>query len=68
MKLMIQIRVEDINEARKFVRHMEAQGYKAHEVATREVIDIHFTIQGVTTADYSVTIMDDYAYIGVRPQ
>lgn len=67
MKLMIQIRT-GVNEARTFIRHMESQGYQAHEVKSREVIDVHFTIDGETTPNYSVTIMDDYAYIGVRPQ
>jgi hypothetical protein len=64
---MIQIRTP-IAEARQFIGNMTSQGYEAHEVTRHGVIDVHFTINGVTTADYSVMIADDYAYIGVRPQ
>lgn len=54
--------------ARTFMRHMGTQGYVAHEVASRGVTDVHFTLDGVTTADNSVTIMEDEAFIGIRPR
>ena len=54
--------------ARTFMRHMEAQGYVAHEVDSRGVTDVHFSVDGVTTADHSVTIMEDEAFIGMRPR
>lgn len=67
MKDTIQIKVSQ-DEANAFAQRMAAQGYVPVRETTRGSIDIHFTVDGKTSPDYSVTICDDVAYIGIRPQ
>lgn len=67
MKDTIQIEVTT-DVARKFIRHMGTQGYVAHEVESGGRNDVHFTVDGVITADHSVTLLEDKAFIGMRPR
>lgn len=67
MKLMIQIKVSP-EEAEKFILGLEKQGYHSERANyTGGRSDIHFKVDGKTSIDYSVSIFEDEAYIGVRP-
>lgn len=64
MKHTIQIETT-VDEAEKFIRQLSSQGYTAH----REGPHVHFTDNdtGMTSIRYSVSIFEDNAFIGVRP-
>jgi hypothetical protein len=71
MKAMIQIATTDI-EAEKFIRQLSTQDYEAVVVPAKidpKIHNVHFTINGETSPNYSVTIhYGVYAYIGIRPE
>lgn len=67
MKDTIQIKVTP-DVANTFIRHMGRQGYVAHKIDSTGRSDVHFTVDGVVTADHSVTIFEDEAFIGMRPR
>lgn len=68
MKMMIQIETT-VYEAEKFIRQLSYQGYTAHRAGDDYRTDVHFTDDdtGVTTIRYAVTIIENTAFIGVRP-
>ena len=75
MKSTIQVKTT-VEAAEAAIRHMELNGYQAVECRVSDNwTDVHFKINGQTSADYNVTIFRDpdddkesYGFVGFRPQ
>ncbi|AUZ95214.1 hypothetical protein FDI40_gp455 [Agrobacterium phage Atu_ph07] len=68
MKLAIQLKVTK-KEAERFINGLETQGYVAHRIVNNpHVTDVHFTLDGKTSLNYSVTFGKGYTYLGIRPE
>lgn len=63
MNFTIQTKVSK-KAARAFIRGMETNGF---EVRSPNQVDFTFKKNGQISINYSVTILDQHAFIGVRP-